>query len=250
MSEKVKAERRAALVQSYVATAQSLRSKGELQAAKMELLKAKDLNPNDDQVRSLLASVQAELGEPAGLVTTYGEEAARLRDIGEQRARANVEMQLQKAEAAMSDRNYAGAIEDLRLAALTIELKDQVDWKDLPGKVDSAKAAAEKAYDEQQRATQAKENAELAERLRAEFQQKEARRRAQVDALLQESQIAFEARRFAYAQELSFKALQIEPQNSIAYEMHTASMKAARDAVNENYFQQRAKAMRQMLEAD
>lgn len=250
MSEKVQAERRAALVQNYIATAQSLRGKGELRAAKMELLKAKELNPNDDQVRTILASVQAELGEPEGLATTYGEEAARLREIGEQRMRANVEMQLQKAAAAMSDRNFAGALEELRIAALTIELKDQVDWQDLPGKVQAAKAEADKAYDAQQRETQNAQNAELAERLRQEFQQKEARRRAQVDALLQESQVAFEARRFSYAQELAYKALQIEPQNSIAYEMHTASTKAVRDQVNEEYFQQRAKAMRAMLEAD
>lgn len=250
MSDKVQAERRAALVQNFLATAQSLRAKGELRAAKMELLKAKELNPNDDQVRTILASVQAELGEPEGLATTYGEEAARLRDIGEQRMRANVEMQIQKAAAAMADRNFAGALEELRIAALTIELKDQVDWQDLPGKVQAAKAEADKAYDAQQRETQAAQNSELAERLRLEFQQKEARRRAQVDALLQESQVAFEARRFSYAQELAYKALQVEPQNGIAYEMHTAATKAARDQVNEDYFQQRAKAMRAMLEAD
>ena len=248
--DKVQSERRAALIQNYLATAQSLRSKGELQAAKLELLKAKELNPNDDQVRTQLASVQAELGEPAGSIVTYAEEQARLRQIGEQRARVNVEMQLQKAKAAMADRNFAGAIEELRLAALTIELKDQVDWMDLPAQVASTKAAAEKAYDEQQRASQAQQNAELAERLRVEYQAKESRRRAQVDALLQQAQVAFEARRFAYAQELSYKAMQLEPQNAIAYEMHNASVKASRDVVNEDYYNQRAKAIRQMLEAD
>ncbi len=250
MTDRVAQERRDALVQNYVLTAQGLRSKGQLQAAKLELLKAKELNPNDADVRTLLASVQAELGEPAGSITTYGEEQAKLRQIGEERARANVEMQLQKATAAMNERNYAGAIEELRLAALTIELKDQVDWQGLPQQVAEAKAAAEKAYDEQQRASQARQNEELAERLRAEYQQKEARRRAQVDALLQQAQIAFEARRFAFAQELSYKAMQLEPQNAIAAEMHNASLKASRDAVNEDYYQQRAKAIRQLLEAE
>lgn len=247
---RIQGERRTALVQNYIATAQNLRSKGELQAAKLELLRAKDLSPNDDEVRSLLASVQAELGEPAGSITTYGEEMARIQQIAEERARVNVEMQVQKAKAAMAERNFAGAIEQLRLAALTIELKDQVDWMDLPAQVNAAKAEAEKAYDAQQRATQAAQNAELAERLRAEHQAKEARRRAQVDALLQQAQVAFEARRFPYAQELSYKAMQLEPQNAIAYEMHTASVKAARDSVTDDYHMQRAKAIRKMLEAD
>ncbi len=248
--DKVQSERRAALIANYLATAQSLRSKGELQAAKLELLRAKELNPNDDLVRQQLAAVQAELGEPAGTIVTYAEEMARLRQIGEQRARVNVEMQLQKAKAAMADKNFAGALEELRLAALTIELKDQVDWMDLPAQVATTKAEAEKAYDEQQRASQAQQTAELAERLRAEYQAKEARRRAQVDALLQQAQVAFEAKRFSYAQELSYKAMELEPQNAIAYEMHNASVKASRDVVNEDYYMQRAKAIRQMLEAD
>ena len=76
---------------------QAYRSNGDLGLAKLELLKAKDLAPANEDVRTLLASVQAELGEPIGTITTYDQEQNRLALIGEERARTSVRTQLQKA---------------------------------------------------------------------------------------------------------------------------------------------------------
>lgn len=248
--DKVRDERRDALVAKYLETAQALRTNGNLEAAKDQLLKAKDLSPTNESVRTLLASVQAELGEPAGRIVTYADDQMRLRQIGEDRARSSVQTQMQKAQQSMDEKNYAGAIEDLRVAALTMELKDEVDWMDLRQQVAKVKADAEKLYDEQQRASQAQKDAELAERLRTEYAETEARRRAQVAGLLQEAQVAFEQRKFERAQELSSRAMQVEPGNVIAYEMHNASMKAARDDVNESYYHQRSKALRALIESE
>jgi type II secretory pathway component GspD/PulD (secretin) len=237
-------------VDNYLETARALRANGDLQAAKLELLKAKEIDQANPKVLALLTAVQAELGEPAGRIVNYADEQIRLREINEERSRASVATQLEKAEQAMAEHDYAGAIEELRIASLTIELKDEIDWRDLPGKVDQAQAAAETAYEQQQRASQAKQNQELADRLRAEYADADARRRAQVDALLQQSQLAFEARRFTYAQELAGKAMQVDPQNAIAYELHNAAVKASRNDVSESYYHERARAIRAMLEAD
>ena len=163
-------ERVQALVAKYLENARGLRANGMLPAAKSELLKAIQLAPNNQEVATLLASVQAELGEPAGTINTYGDEQMRLRQIGEQRARANVETQLQKAAAMSGDKNYAGALEELRIAKLTIEVKDQVDWMDLPQRVQAATDETQRLYDEQVRAGQEAESARLAERLRARGQ--------------------------------------------------------------------------------
>ncbi|MCC7065808.1 MAG: hypothetical protein IT456_23575 [Planctomycetes bacterium] len=247
--DKVALERRAALVAKYIENAESLRANGNLAAAKSELLKAKDYAPTNERVRSLLSAVQAELGEAAGVVNTYIDEQMALARIGEERARTSVATQLQKAQGYASEKNFAGALEEIRQAALTIELKDQVDWKDLPQQVAAAKTEVEKLYDQQQRASQAAENQQLAEKLRTEYEEAEARRRAQVDNLLFESQKAYESRRFTYAQELSEKALALDPNSAIAYEMHNASVKAARDGENNGYYHERAKRIRDMLEA-
>lgn len=250
LEDRVREERRQALVTQYLRSAQALRSNGDLGAAKLELLKAKELSPGNQEVLSLLASVQAELGEPAGRVNNYADEQLRLRQIGEERARATVQTQLQKAQQAVADRNYAGAIEELRVAALTIEVKDDVDWQDLPQQVRTAQAEAERLYTDQQRQNQAELNAQQAEQLRRQYVEAEQRKRAKVDALIQQSQIAFEARQFKTSQELAQAALAIEPQNPIAYEMHNAAVKAGRDSSNDDYWRSRSLAIRKMLEAD
>ncbi|MCA8950324.1 MAG: hypothetical protein KDE27_12535 [Planctomycetes bacterium] len=243
-------ERVQALVAKYLENARGLRANGMLPAAKSELLKAIQLAPNNQEVATLLASVQAELGEPAGTINTYGDEQMRLRQIGEQRARANVETQLQKAAAMSGDKNYAGALEELRIAKLTIEVKDQVDWMDLPQRVQAATDETQRLYDEQVRAGQEAESARLAERLRADNAEAERRRRDQHDALILESQKAFEDRRFAYSQELAMRALEVDPNSVLAAEMHNAAIKAARENSNEQYYLDRSRAIRKMLEAD
>ena len=250
LEERVRDERQKALVDNYVRAATALRSNGDLGAAKLELLKAKDLAPGNAEVLSLLSAVQAELGEPAGTITTIGDEFVRIQQIGEERARTTVQTQLQKSQQMMSDRNFAGAIEELRIAALTIQVKDDMDWAGLPQQVQAAKAEAERLYDDQQRQSQAELNQKQAEELRRRYAEAEARKRANVDALIQQSQVAFEARQFQRSQDLAQRALEIEPQNGIAYEMHNAAVKAARDSSNDGYFRDRMLAIRKMLEAD
>ncbi len=250
MQEQVRDERRKALVDNYLQSAKALRSNGDLQAAKFQLLRAKELSPGNQEVLSLLASVQAELGEPAGRVVTYAEEQMRVQQIAEERARATVESHLQKAQQAMTQRNFAGAIEELRIAALTIEVKEGMEWQDLPQQVQAAKADAERQYDEQQRQSQAALSAQQAEQLKRQHAEDQARKRGAVDSLIQQSQIAFEARQFQRSQELAQRAHQLEPQNQLAYEMHNAAVKAARDTVSDDYIRNRALAMRKMMEAD
>jgi len=250
LADRVRDERAKALLDTYLRAARSLRANGDLGAAKMELLKAKEVAPANEEVLSLLTAVQYELGEPAGRVTTWADEQMRLRQIGEERARTTVQGQLQKAQSMMAERNFAGAIEELRVAALTIQVKDDIDWQALPQQVAAAKASAEQGAEEQQRQSQAELNAQQAEQLRRQYAENEARKRAHVDTLIQESQIAFEARRFARSQELAQKALEIEPQNAIAYEMHNAAVKAARDTSTEDYIKNRSLALRKMMEAD
>lgn len=242
-------QRAAALVEHWLDNARRLRTRGELQAAKLELLKAKDLAPRNETVAAQLAAVQAELGEPAGVVKDYSDEVMRLQAIAEERARATVTTQLQTAQQRMSDKDYAGAIEELRRAALGIEIKRDVDWADLPAQVQSARDEAERLYDAQTRESQAAQNAQLADRLRREYERTQAQKRARVDGLIKRSQVAFEARQFERSQDHATRALEIDPSNSLAYEMLNAATKAGRDSANDGYWRARAAEIRKMLEA-
>lgn len=246
----VQNERRDALVANYLRNAQTLRSNGDLNAAKFELLKAKELSPGNQDVLTLLASVQAELGEPVGRINDFADEAVRLRLIGEERARTTVQTQLQKAHQMSGEKDFAGAIEELRVAALAIQVKDDMEWGTLPADVAQAQKQAEASYDEQQRQSQAELNSKQAEELRKRYAEAEARKRTSVDALILQSQIAFSARQFQRSQDLAQRALEIEPNNAVAYEMQNAAVKAARDGSNEDYWRSRTAAIRKMIEAD
>lgn len=251
--ENLDQQRRQALTEKYLEVAEALRAEGSkesLEGALTQLIRAKDLSPTNERVLGLIASVQAQLGLPPGRAIDYAQEQVRLRQIGEERARSNVADQLQRARAHMAEKNYAGAVEELRQAGLTIEVQDQVDWQDLPAQVKALQADAQARWDDQVRADQAQQAAIVAERLQEQEARANARRKAQIDTLLQQGQLAFERKRFQHAQELSLKALQLEPNNAIAYELHTASVKAARDDVADKYYVERARSIRAMMEAD
>jgi len=175
LEERVRDERTKALVAQYLRNAQGLRSNGDLGAAELELLRAKELAPGNDEVITLLRAVHAEQGKPLGTIGTYADQMAKLREIGEERARTSVQTQLQRAEQMSAERNFAGAIEELRVATLTIETKDEMEWGNLRQQVDAAKKEAETRYDEQQRQSQAELNAKQAEELRRQFAEREAR---------------------------------------------------------------------------
>lgn len=243
-------QRKQVLVQHWLENARNMRSRGQLQAAKIELLKARDLSPTNKEVLAQLAAVQAELGEPAGALRTVEDEWMKMQQIAQDRARSIVTAQLQKAEQKMAAKDYAGAIDELRQARLAIEVKPDVDWMGLDEKVEAASGEAEMAYTEQQRASKAAENAQLAEQLRREYERQQAEKRLRVDGLIRQSQVAFEANQFERSQDSAQRALDIEPSNTMAYEMLTMATKAAREQANEDYIRTRALEMRKVLEAE
>jgi len=242
-------QRRVALVEHWLENARKLRTRGELEAAQLELLKAKDMAPRNENVRAQLSAVQAELGLPTGVQKDFGDEVMRLQRISEERARATVQNQLQTAQQHMSDKNYAGAIDELRRAALGIEIKNDIDWMGLPAKVQTAKDEAERLYDNQERESQASKNAQLADQLRREYERNQAQKRARVDGLIKRSQVAFEAQQFERSQDHAQRALDLDPASQLAYDMLNAATKAARSSADDTYWKARALEIRKVLEA-
>ncbi|MBL8755433.1 MAG: hypothetical protein JNK15_19185, partial [Planctomycetes bacterium] len=230
-------------------SAQQLRSQGDLREAKSQLLKANDLVPGNAEVMSLLGAVQAELGEPVGNAKTWAEMQIELRKIGEDRARQEVRGNMQKAAELAGNKDYAGALEELRIAALAVELKNDMDWEGLDKQVAAQRAETETAYDAQQRQSQAAQNAVAAERQRQEYIANEARKRQYVDSLIAESQKAFSMQQYQRAQDFAQRALSVEPNNSLAYEMHNISVKAGRDSSTEAYHRTRQIEINKLMEA-
>ena len=143
------AEQRAtALAEHWLGNARKLHASGDLQAAKLELLKANEVAPNNQAVATELAALQAALGEPVGF-KPVPERTTRMPAIAEQRARAIVQWELESAQTCMAGKDYTGAIDRLRGAALQIKAKNDIDWGDLPAQVKAATEKAERRRDGQ-----------------------------------------------------------------------------------------------------
>lgn len=242
-------QRSAALVARYLEIGERLRLEGKLDAALHELLKAKDLQPTNEKVQNLIAAVQAERGVPIGGAIDFHSEQIAQQQIAQQRSIAVVTEKLQRARELMGKQNFAGAVDELSHAQVVLSARDQIDWQGLPQQVEGLMADAEQKLKQQQQDQQTKYNDELAQRLTAERQQAEARRRARLDLFLQQAQVAFQGRQFRRAQEFAQKAVDTDPSNAVAQEMLFATTKAARDQMSDDYYNQKAKEIRALLES-
>lgn len=249
LEAQVQRERNKALVDNYLQAAQTLRRNGDLAAAKLELLKAKEYAPANPEVLSLLSAVQAELGEPIGTQVSWSEEQLRLRTIGEERARSDVQSAMQRAKDHVEAKRYTLAIEDLRVAALVIEAKNDMNWGDLPAQVQAMQSDASSRYDEAQRQDQAKLNAQLQEVNRRREAEAYARKVDRVEGYLLKAQEEFSAKHFEAARDLAQKAHDLMPEHQLAQDMLAAARKAARQGDSDAWYQQRAIEIRKMLEA-
>lgn len=249
LEAQVQRERNKALVDNYLQAAQTLRRNGDLAAAKLELLKAKEYAPANPEVLSLLSAVQAELGEPIGTQVSWSEEQLRLRTIGEERARSDVQSAMQRAKDHLEAKRYQLAIEELRVAALVIEAKkDDMNWGELPAQVQAMQTDAGSRYDEAQRQDQAKLNAQLQEVNRRREAEAYARKVDRVEGYLLKAQEEFSAKHFEAARDLAQKAHDLMPEHQLAQDMLAAARKAARQGDSDAWYQQRAIEIRKMLE--
>ncbi|MBI5849522.1 MAG: hypothetical protein HZB39_00560 [Planctomycetes bacterium] len=250
----LRAQRERLLVEQYLSNAESLRRQGTtdaLAAARLELLKAHDLRPADDRINQLLNMVSAELNLPAGTVTSFAEEQARLQKINEERQRNEVIALLDSGNQALGQQNYARAIEDFRRAVWSIDLGRYVAWGDLESRSRAALADALRKRDDAERSEKDEIRRRAAAELRATEQENTARLRAKVGGLLDNASLAFERRNFKLAQDLAFEALEADPSNQLARELHNASIKAARESRSDEYYRamnQRIRGLRENAE--
>lgn len=245
------AQRDRLLVEQYLSNAEALRRQGtvdSLAAARLELLKAHDLRPADERINSLLNTVSAELNLPAGTVSSFADEQSRLQRIHEERQRNEVIALLDSGNQALTQQNFGRAIEDFRRAVWSIELGRYVAWGDLEGRARTALADAQRKRDEAERAEKDEIRRRAAAELRATEEENEARLRAKVGGLLDNASLAFERRNFKLAQDLAFEALEADPSNQLARELHNASIKAARETRSDEYYRAMAQRIRSMRE--
>lgn len=243
-------ERARLLAQKYLEIARSLRAQGEPKAALEQLLKAKNADPGNQDVLREETAIRGILGEADDTGLTLTQEWRKRREVVEQRLRTLTRDQLQNARAAADEKNYAGALNLLRQARLNIVRGGEIgmDWGGLRDEVDQTLAMVEEQADEQQRQQRTDEEAALQAQLRRQYEEQEARIRSQVTTLLREAVEHFEDLEFEAAAEKSLIVLELQPTNTLAEDLHNASLKAAKQEAQQRYHTNKAKEVLRMLE--
>ena len=238
-------QRRAALVDKYLADARDMESQGQLEAALEQLRKAKDLEPGNREVIRRLQSVSEQLDVDAG--TTSDTLIERVK-VAEQRRRAQVQENLQRGRVAMEQKAFKLAEQEFRAAVLTIEAGDPINWEGLDLQARNMLAEAEQAAALQRRRQIEEESKAFEARAREQQEQQRIARIAQVQDLLQRSLDAFEREQFDASRDLAEAALQLDTANPVAFDLVQAANKAARYQSNQRYIYEKGKELRRHLE--
>ena len=237
------------LSKKYLEDAKRLQLDGQLEEAKLLLLRAKELTPANTDVLTALASVQAQLGEAAGEARTYGEEMARLWKIRQERAKGDVADRLQAGNQAMEEGRYGEAITYFRGAQMRILAGTDIEWGNLPDRADELLFEAQNARDVHETEKQALAEREILKQRREQEEAEVARRKARVDGYLETAVRAFDRGSYKLSQDLALEAMELDPTSHLARDIHDTSTKALRDSRADNYLRSKRNAYLKFLEA-
>ena len=237
----VTAQQNATLVDWYLEQAENYAQNNKLESARNQVLKAREISPADERVNRRLAALNAQLGSQ---VNTFAQQA----EIKEERARSRVTNAIAVARRALSRGDYRSALDALQDAELEVEVNSLYEWGELADEVeallDEARQVQADVTEAEIRQAEAATRAQLADLEREEVR----RRRANVDRLLDQAEVAFDNRRFPLAADLALRALEVDPRNRIADTLLKASQKAERDANQSRYYQEIGRRVRELNE--
>lgn len=139
-------QRAAALAEHWLQSARKLRANGDLARAYAELVQAERAAPDNQAVAAEMAELLKVYtpDKPAVRKPAVRKPSPRMSRIAQQRAVAMVEYQLRTALQRTAQKDYDGALEQLREAEQGIARHKTIDWGDLEAKIRAAQADAKR----------------------------------------------------------------------------------------------------------
>lgn len=238
--DKLQQQRIAFLVKKGLQDATRYRANNEPHLAMYVLLEAQKHDPANRDLQRAIVSLRAELGQQAGLSTTFDQAMRNRVQIQQQRALAQVKQNLSVGRQLLDEHKYDLAIHEFRTAMLHIDALPYVDWN---GLADEAKrmmnaAKAQRTAHEVDMVTTQQQAA--MDRLRAAEAQEQARITAHVNSLIHLGQRSYVDRKFKAAQHFAEEALDHDPTNVIARDLANAAFKSLRTSSRDRYYKVRA----------
>ncbi len=247
--EKVAAQRNKALVEKYIDDAETLRRQGHLEAARLQILKAKDREPANKQVQSILRMLNIELKIPGGSADNFAVTQLQLEQINSQRRKSEVSGLIDSGRQSIDAKDFGRAISVLRRAVLNVEIGSNISWGELETQARELLAEAESTQEAYERDRERQISAEIEGRRMNAEAATEARRKNQVNDLISKASRAYQQKRFKLSQDLAYEAMRRDQNNAMARNLHNAAMKSQRDSTTETYYKEMAREIRKLKEA-
>jgi general secretion pathway protein D len=228
--QSLRAQKTAALVESYLADAQAKRSRGDVEGAHQALLDAYEMDPGNEAVRTLLSASSVELGKRPATVGDVARGAADRDRVRRVAARLEVEDKVTTSSRHEATGDFDGAIRALQDAELVLRWNPYLAGTTDTGVTEAqlksriAELMAKKAAQERDIAAERDQRA-MAEKSERE---REERERAQnlVNRFLRQANDAFYAERYKEAADFCNQVLDLQSGHVEAAELKITAQKA------------------------
>ncbi|MBM4014021.1 MAG: hypothetical protein FJ293_03530 [Planctomycetes bacterium] len=228
--QSVRAQKRAALVESYLADAQAKRSRGDVAGAHQALLDAYEMDPGNQDVRTLLDALSVELGKRPATVGDVARGAADRDRVRRVAARLEVEDKITQSSRHEATGDFDAAIRALQDAELVLRWNPYLGGTTDTGVTEAQLKERIAALTTRKAAQERDITAERDQRAMAEKaeREREERERAQnlVNRFLRQANDAFYAERYKESVDFCSQVLNLQPNHVEAAELKLTAQKA------------------------
>ena len=233
-------QKKVLLVELQLDSARDLMARGYAEEAAVEVARARELDPDNLEVKQLADQIAVILGDDTRAPGALSDEMEQRYELRVQELRSGAEEYLRRGNLLAGRGDYDAAVAEYSLCLDHIRWAPySLDWGGLKEEAEAqlvlAKENRESSKIEQRAASEQAAMAELREQEQAELALREAR----VAQILKKGFEAFRLERYEAAQKHAQEALDIDPRNTYASNLRDSSFRAGRQAFRREFLEKK-----------
>jgi tetratricopeptide (TPR) repeat protein len=229
-------QRKALLVERYVQNARAAMDQLRYSDAEDELMRALEIDADNQGAREMLNQVTALMGKVPGRLSVEGADLAARYKVRVEAMQSQARSNYEKGLAEMGRQNFEAAIAEFSIAQSQVRWAPySIDWKGLDQQIAKALKEATDARTANEAARRKQRETETAEALRAQAAAEARREQAIIANMLEQALDAFDHREYDDAIDFCDQALHEDPRNEKATELRDAAFRAGRESVRKDY---------------
>ncbi len=233
-------QKKVLLVDLQLTSARDLMARGYAEEAATEVARARELDPDNAEVRDLSNQIATILGDSSRAPGALSHEMEQRYELRVQELRSGAEEYLRRGNLLSGRGDYDAAVAEYSLCLDHIRWAPySLDWGGLAEEAESQLAIAKSMRDSSQADKRAAAEQEALADLRKQEQAENALRGARVAQILKKGFEDFRLERYESAQDHAEQALELDPRNENATDLRDSSFRAGRQAFRAEFLQKR-----------